>query len=401
MKNCDKEKKRMKRKIKSSQKGAISVFVMITMVFFLLTILGAYMISSKRAQTQTESAKLVQGQYYTENEENDRYHSKIADSSAIIPIYTKEQLWSIGSGKTIEIEGKVYTFSSGASYELKNDVVINIEGLEGSNVIDESKINKNHYEIYYYYNQDFYVPTTVENSKLSINGNHYAYKNLSKNLGYVTEGLVAHYDGIKNTAMGHSASSVMWKDLSGNGNDGTIYGGIWNEEALDFDGIDDWVSLGEMNYPNITLEIVAVCSNTGATSPITYIGNFEYGGYGIEQYPKDNANTMSAYLNTTYTKRISNNAFQKDKKYSLSGVYDTTTLSLFENGQKVSGNTTGNLGFPRNNTVMAIGANPNGNNATGGYLKGKVYCARIYNRALTDEEVRKNYEIDKIRFGIE
>lgn len=146
----------MKRKIKSSQNGAISVFVMITMVFFLLSILGVYLISSKRAQTQTESAQLIQGQYYTENEENDRYRSKIADNLAIIPIYTKEQLWSIGSGKAIEIEGKVYTFSSGANYELKNDIIINLEEMKNSNIIDESKINKNNYEICYFHNEDYY-----------------------------------------------------------------------------------------------------------------------------------------------------------------------------------------------------------------------------------------------------
>ncbi len=223
----------------------------------------------------------------------------------------------------------------------------------------------------------------------------------SKRLPYLTDGLILHYDGIKNTGTNHSPSTTIWRDLSENGHDGAIQGATWSEDCLTFDGIDDWVSLGEMNYPNITLEIVAVCSNATGAGPFTYIGNFEYGGYGIEQYPNKNANTMSIFLNTTYTQRISNNSFQKDKKYSLSGVYDTSTLSFFENGQKVTGNTTGNLGFPRNNTVMAIGANPAGSKVTGGYLKGNVYSARIYNRALTDEEVRKNYEIDKIRFGVE
>lgn len=29
-----------------------------------------------------------------------------------------------------------------------------------------------------------------------------------------------------------------------------------------------------------------------------------------------------------------------------------------------------------------------------------VYAVRIYNRALTDEEIQRNYEIDQYRFGI-
>ena len=35
-----------------------------------------------------------------------------------------------------------------------------------------------------------------------------------------------------------------------------------------------------------------------------------------------------------------------------------------------------------------------------GYLKGKVYAVRIYNRALSDEEVKQNYTVDKVRFGL-
>lgn len=153
----------MKRKTKSSQNGAISVFVMITMVFFLLTILGAYMISSKRAQAQTESIQLVEGQYYKENEENNVYRNKVADSASVIPIYTQQQLWSIGSGEAIEIEGKVYTFHESAVYELKNDIIINIAEMEGAKSFDETKLNKNHYEIYYYYDGNYYIATQYSN----------------------------------------------------------------------------------------------------------------------------------------------------------------------------------------------------------------------------------------------
>jgi len=188
----------MKRKTKSSQNGAISVFVMITMVFFLLTILGAYMISSKRAQAQTESIQLVEGQYYTENEENNVYRNKVADSASVIPIYTQQQLWSIGSEEAIEIEGKVYTFHEGSVYELKNDIIINIAEMEGAKGFDETKLNKNHYEIYYYYDGNYYIATqysdgtTVKNLAdgepvLSASGDNFS------NISSTTTGLVGKY----------------------------------------------------------------------------------------------------------------------------------------------------------------------------------------------------------------
>ena len=38
--------------------------------------------------------------------------------------------------------------------------------------------------------------------------------------------------------------------------------------------------------------------------------------------------------------------------------------------------------------------------ANGWRLKGKIYSIRVYNRALTQDEINHNYEMDKKRFGI-
>ena len=35
------------------------------------------------------------------------------------------------------------------------------------------------------------------------------------------------------------------------------------------------------------------------------------------------------------------------------------------------------------------------------YFNGTIYSVRVYNRALTDEEVQRNYELDKILYGVE
>lgn len=167
------------KKFGRSQNGAISMFVMIAMLFFLVSMMGIYMISSKRAQAQTESVGLVQDKYYQEGEEQKKYAEKIAQTDEIIPIYTKEQLWSIGENKAIEIEGKVYDFSETdlTKYELKNDIVINIEELESSNTLDDVGIIKHDYEIYYYYDGNYYVPASGGTVDLSKNGKDFQYKN--------------------------------------------------------------------------------------------------------------------------------------------------------------------------------------------------------------------------------
>lgn len=80
-------------------------------------------------------------------------------------------------------------------------------------------------------------------------------------ISYVQDGLIMYYDGINNTGNGHSNTTTKWKDLSGNNNDGTINGSVWEENSLNFDGIDDWVNCGEMNYSNVTIEAVVLYKN--------------------------------------------------------------------------------------------------------------------------------------------
>ena len=54
-------------------------------------------------------------------------------------------------------------------------------------------------------------------------------------------------------------------------------------------------------------------------------------------------------------------------------------------------------------TIGNIGINRNGidsGNPLPVYSDMNVYSAKIYNRALTEEEIKQNYKIDKKRFGI-
>ena len=82
----------MEKNVLKAQTGAISVFVMISMMFFVVTIIGVYMISSKRAQSQTEAVEITQ-EIYNQIDAQSLYESKIAGTTDVIPIYTKEQLW--------------------------------------------------------------------------------------------------------------------------------------------------------------------------------------------------------------------------------------------------------------------------------------------------------------------
>lgn len=216
---------------------------------------------------------------------------------------------------------------------------------------------------------------------------------------YIQDGLIAMYDGKNNTGLGHDDTSKVWVDLSGNGHDGTIIGNInWNDDSLSFDGTNNAVNLGRIDLQDITMEIVLV--DEGSTNNVTYVANYETGGYGLSRYLK-NGLTMEAYINSKVSFIYSKNAFVTNKKYSLSGSYSGNKLKLYELGVLQSqSDLSGSLGMPEKNTVMMIGANPKDKNPTEYYLRGKVYSVRIYNRALSEEEVKQNYTVDKVRFGL-
>lgn len=158
-----------------NQKGAISIFVLLSMLFLLAIIVGIYTINSKRVQTQIESVELVKDKYYVEGEENIILDERVSKQTKNIPIYTKEQLWTMGTGKSVEIEGVIYTFAEDATYELQNDIVLNLD-TDMEQTFDDSNLKLNNYEIYYYDSgtNDYYDLISGTEYDLEKDGEYYS-----------------------------------------------------------------------------------------------------------------------------------------------------------------------------------------------------------------------------------
>ena len=88
------------------------------------------------------------------------------------------------------------------------------------------------------------------------------------------------------------------------------------------------------------------------------------------------------------------------KKYILTGSYDGENVKFLENGIQYIQNVKGVIKKPGLGTLMSIGGEPSGNKAVEWFFSGKIYSVRIYNRALTDEEIKHNCEVDKNRFNV-
>lgn len=104
-----------------SEKGAITLIVLVGMLFLTTFLISMYIATANKAQDSAETTKQIQEEYNNLEEANAIYDSYFADKE-IIPIYTREQLEKIGTGAQITIDGKIYTFAPNGYYTLKNDL---------------------------------------------------------------------------------------------------------------------------------------------------------------------------------------------------------------------------------------------------------------------------------------
>ena len=103
------------------EKGAITLFVLLAMMFFVMALVSLFLIASSRAKLEKQITGQIQDSY--QEDANTVYNSYFGGE--VVPIYTAEQLLKIGSGEKIRINeenGKIYTFSKDATYVLKNNL---------------------------------------------------------------------------------------------------------------------------------------------------------------------------------------------------------------------------------------------------------------------------------------
>jgi len=229
-------------------------------------------------------------------------------------------------------------------------------------------------------------------------------------LGYVSNGLMCLYDGEYNSEFGKSKKTKTWYDLSKNNNNATLKNfdfnktSGWTANSLLLDGKNDWVSMQKIYNNNMTVEIALKILNEKDGKKLYVIDNYESGGMGIE---KNTSGYMLGAVNVdgSYYTALSNNKINDNTKYSLTLQYDGSNILYRENDLKYNTYAEGRIKEPINSTRFALGVNASGENydnmeSSEAFNNFEVYSVRIYNRALTDEEISQNYNVDKERFGI-
>ncbi len=218
----------------------------------------------------------------------------------------------------------------------------------------------------------------------------------------VTDGLVLCLDAANKRS--YPGTGTTWTDLMGE-NDGTLDNGPTfgsdNGGSIVFDGSDDKVSFNlTSDFSGITLNNFD-CTQEGwcrfEGSDINQFGAIvAFGSFDLEIAPTattGSTNDVGAWVNnaalsTTYTATL--NVWHHYSLTKLGNVY-----TLYVDGQAMGSDTDAD-----NVTVGTTGTIGN-NGGTGGspsFLQGSIALVKLYNRALTADEVRQNYNANRGRF---
>ena len=221
----------------------------------------------------------------------------------------------------------------------------------------------------------------------------------------VTDGLVFAVDAANYES--YPGSGATWKDLSGNGNDGTLINGptfdSGNGGSIVFDGANDYVNFGNDSSlkptNSMTLIVWAKGQSTGPSVGLVgtmsstrgyLIGcNTSYFYFYIAQSSSGLVSVTSPHTNTTTS------------PFMLSGVFSASNfLKVYKNENELASNTNSipSTQYTGNGKPLQIGNR--GDNLGTAYWDGDVYSTLIYNRALSSTEVLQNYNALKGRFDL-
>lgn len=212
---------------------------------------------------------------------------------------------------------------------------------------------------------------------------------------YESDGLILHYDATNNTGFGHSENTKVWKDLSGNGNDGIIMGeATWQEDSLTLDAVDDYINIPVIKLNQMTQgTVIVVCklNDWGEdSSTIFYKGSTIDENQSHIQIARNGDSTLAINTSiangTDSTQDSAQITAYTSEKMHIAMTWDGTYLKNYKDGTQTRSVSTTIL--PSQESAMCY----IGKGAENRYLNGQIYEVRVYNKALNEQEIQYIYE---------
>jgi hypothetical protein len=220
----------------------------------------------------------------------------------------------------------------------------------------------------------------------------------------VTNGLVLYLDAAN--SISYVSGSTIWRDISGNNNNGTLTNGPTfnsnNVGSIVFDGVNDRIDLPNATSlwtSNFTINFY-IKSNLLGNQFI--FSNGSYGSAATNIWFNGGAlNQFSVHLRRTDGTGAVGYIFTLPALYNILGYYSIVynvgdnTLKLHQNSSLVES---------KNTSLVDPSWMPNGwriGNSDGWTsVNGNIYNFSIYNRALSQQEITQNYNATKSRFNL-
>jgi hypothetical protein len=224
----------------------------------------------------------------------------------------------------------------------------------------------------------------------------------------VTNGLVLCLDAANPKSYG--GSGTVWKDLSGNGNNGTLTNGptfdSGNGGSIVFDGTDDRVLItspfGDVDWSTIpwtfssfmkldtTGNRALVCLNSANNTHYVVNNVFFTDKKSYWYFIKNSVPTQTNFTQTIGVFDI-NEIFHFTMVYNGLGL-STQNIFFYKNGTQLTTSSGGSAAITNSSGIQLGGTNYR--------LDGNVYEFMLYNRALTPQEIQQNFNATKNRFGL-
>mgnify|MGYP004501381683 CR=1 FL=1 len=211
---------------------------------------------------------------------------------------------------------------------------------------------------------------------------------------YITTSAQAIYDGIN-----HGEEEKVWKNLKENTELGNITlsdGKSFENNSINFNGTNDYLSIGKVNPEKLTIETV-MSTDEIQSGEVELASNYSNGGYKI--YLENGKIKSTVMIGNGEYSLQSDNVVELNKKYYIAISYDQKTLKMYINGKLVDSLTAEeSITYPETDTVLMLGATPFKTTASNNYFKGNIYNFRVHYDALSKENIINNFDVDNARY---
>jgi hypothetical protein len=223
----------------------------------------------------------------------------------------------------------------------------------------------------------------------------------------VTNGLVLSLDAAKRDS--YPGLGTVWRDISGNGNNGTLTNGpTFNSDnggAIVFDGVDDYADLGNILFNSASVSTLDLWVNFPSMAVNKYIMSKGSAGDGIYTFimytgpgPSGGGSSYIRFAmgnqSSVTSTIIEYGSLNWGQWYNFTFTYNGSFVTGYRNASTpLSSALTGNL--YTTTTPIYLARDKYGVTGTC-----NIASFKIYNRALSASEVLQNYNAQKSRYGL-